>query len=114
LFFFKFETSESIAGKFNDKFHNEGAGFQYLKARNKFGNGHSKEVIEGHRRYMGENGKVMTSYNNMFGYRRNVPKLRCEPPSNFHIDPRFYEHIRKHYLPHFNNEDELFDHFRNL
>ena len=112
---FKLENPESIAGKLNDKFHSEGVGAQYLEARNKFGNGHSREVIEGHRRYMGENCRVMTSYNNMFGYRRNVPKLRCEPPSQFHVDPRWYDQIRRHYLPQFNgDEDALFQHFRNL
>ena len=74
--------------------------------------GHHPETIEGHQRYMAEQPRVMISYNNMNGYRRNIPKLRCEPPSTFQVDPRWYERLRKTYKGAY-TEDELLEHFKN-
>lgn len=106
------EKPESIAGKTHDKFFTEGAGFKYLDKRNVNGNGHHPETIDGHSRYMGDNMRVMISYNNMYGYRRNVPKLRTEPPSTFAVDPRWYSRVVKHYGNHY-TEEELLEHFKN-
>ena len=53
----------------------------------------------------------MFSYNNMYGYRRNIPKLRTEPPSTFSVDPRWFSRISKTYGEHF-DEDELIEHFK--
>lgn len=62
---------------------------------------------------MGENGmRVMISYNNMYGYRRNVPKLRTEPPSTFNVDPRKLERVKRTYGDQM-SDDELVEHFKN-
>jgi hypothetical protein len=62
---------------------------------------------------MGENGmRVMIGYNNMYGYRRNVPKLRAELPSTFQVDPRWFERLKRTHGDHF-SEDELVEHFKN-
>jgi hypothetical protein len=107
----KLENSESIAGRVHDRFFSDGTGFKYLASRNKFGNGRHPETFEGHSRYMGENSRVMIGYNNMYGYRRNVPKLRTEPPSTFQPDPRWFERLKRIYGEHF-SEDELVEHFK--
>lgn len=103
---------ESIAGKTHDDFFKSGAGFRYLNLRNQFGNGHHPETVEGHQRYMAEQPRVMISYNNMNGYRRNIPKLRTEPPSTFSVDPRWYERVRKTFKDKY-TEDEILEHFKN-
>jgi len=103
---------ESMAGKVHDDFFKTGAGYRYLNLRNQFGNGHHPETVDGHQRYMAEQPRVMISYNNMNGYRRNIPKLRCEPPSTFSVDPRWYERVRKTYKNNF-SEEELLEHFKN-
>lgn len=103
---------ESTAGKVYDDFNNRGAGFKYLNLRNQFGNGRHPETVDGHQRYMAEQPRVMISYNNMNGYRRNIPKLRCEPPSTFSLDPRVYERVRKTYKGNM-GEDEILEHFKN-
>lgn len=61
---------------------------------------------------MGDSMRVMISYNNMYGYRRNIPKLRTEPPSTFTVDPRWYKRVVKHYGDHY-TEEELLEHFKN-
>lgn len=104
--------SESIAGRIHDRFYKEGPGAKYLEARNKNGNGNCAENVDGHSRYQGEQLRIMISYNNLFGYRRNIPKLRTEPPSTFSFDPRWYERIKKTYSQHY-SEDELVEHFKN-
>ena len=48
----------------------------------------------------------------MFGYRRNIPKLRTEPPSTFSVDPTYYNHLVKGYGNQY-SEDELLEHFKN-
>ena len=48
----------------------------------------------------------------MHGYRRNIPKLRTEPPSTFSVDPRAFIRLQKSYPEHF-NEAELLEHFKN-
>lgn len=103
---------ESMAGKVHDDFFKSGAGYRYLSLRNQFGNGHHPETVDGHQRYQAEQPRVMISYNNMNGYRRNIPKLRTEPPSTFSVDPRWYERVRKTYKGAF-NEAELLEHFKN-
>jgi hypothetical protein len=106
------EKSESIAGRPHDNFFKRGAGYKYLQKRNnKSGNGHHAETYEGHRRYMGDNNRVMISYNNMNGYRRNVPKLRSEI-SNFTYDPRWLERLMKSYKKGY-DQDELIEHYKN-
>lgn len=105
-------NSESIAGRMHDRFYREGPGAKYLEARNKNGNGHHAENVDGHNRYQGEQLRVMISYNNMFGYRRNIPKLRAEPPSTFSFDPRWYDRIKDTYSKHY-TEEELMEHFKN-
>lgn len=61
---------------------------------------------------MGENGlRVMIGYNNMYGYRRNIPKLRTEPPSTFNVDPRWLERLKRSHGEHM-DEDELIEHFK--
>ncbi|CAF0950313.1 unnamed protein product [Brachionus calyciflorus] len=102
---------ESIEGNTHDKFNKDGAGAKYLELRNKFGNGHHPENTDGHSRYQGEQLRVMISYNNMYGYRRNIPKLRTEPPSTFSFDPRWYDRIKRTYSQHY-TEDELMEHFK--
>lgn len=73
--------------------------------------GHHPEEYEGHRRYMGDNSRVMIGYSNMYGYRRNIPKLRHEPPSSFGFDPRWYERISKSYKRSY-TEEELMEHYK--
>lgn len=108
----KLDNSESIAGRVHDRFFQDGAGFRYLVGRNKFGNGRHPETYEGHGRYMGENGmRVMIGYNNMYGYRRNVPKLRTEPPSTFNVDPRCFERLKRAQGDQL-SEEELIEHFK--
>ena len=77
-----------------------------------FNLGHHPETVDGHSRYMGDNLRVMISYNNMYGYRRNIPKLRTEPPSTFTVDPRMYNRVAKNYGDHY-TEEELLEHFKN-
>ena len=121
-----------MAGKVHDDFFKSGAGFRYLSLRNQFGNGilrkfiqlliqiiilnyvkgHHPETVDGHNRYMADQPRVMISYNNMNGYRRNIPKLRTEPPSTFSVDPRLYEGVRKTYKDSF-SEAEILEHFKN-
>lgn len=48
----------------------------------------------------------------MYGYRRNIPKLRCEPPSTFSTDPRWFKSLSKYYGKHMDDE-ELLEHFKN-
>lgn len=102
---------ESIAGKVHDRFFTSGVGYRYLQRRNQNGCGRHPETVDGHTRFMGEQTRVMFSYNNMYGYRRNIPKLRTEPPSTFSVDPRWFSRISKTYGEHF-DEDELIDHFK--
>ncbi len=101
-----------MAGKVHDFFFKHGTGFRYLSKRNLFGNGHHTEMADGHQRYMAEQPRVMISYNNMNGYRRNIPKLRTEPPSTFSVDPTYYNHLLKTYGSHYSDE-ELLEHFKN-
>jgi len=61
---------------------------------------------------MGEALRVMIGYNNMYGYRRNVPKLRMEPPSTFLPDPRWLDRIQNTYKKHY-TEEEIIEHFKN-
>lgn len=48
----------------------------------------------------------------MFGFRRNVPKLRTEPPSTFSVDPTYYTHLLNSYSNQY-SEDEILEHFKN-
>ncbi|CAH1774109.1 unnamed protein product [Owenia fusiformis] len=72
------ETGCSIEGKTMDKFHEAGAGHEYLSLRNQFGAGHSRELVDGHAQFM-QGIKPITGYNGNFGYRRNTPWLRQQP-----------------------------------
>jgi hypothetical protein len=101
-----------MAGKAHDNFFRTGAGYKYLEKRNQFGNGHDPEVFEGHKRYMGDSSRVMIGYSNMYGFRRNIPKLRREPPSSFTFDPRWYERIMKTYKKAY-TDHELMEHYKN-
>lgn len=90
----------------------DGAGFRYLTGRNNYGNGRHPETYEGHGRYLGPDGmRVMISYNNMFGYRRNVPKLRTEPPSTFNVNPRCLDRVKRTHGETM-SDDELVEHFK--
>lgn len=103
---------DSMSGRVHDFFFKSGTGFKYLSRRNVFGNGHHSENVDGHSRYMAEQPRIMFSYNNMFGFRRNLPKFRTEPPSTFSVDPTYFNHLLKTYGAHY-TEEELFEHFKN-
>lgn len=58
--------------------YEKGAGYQYLKTRNEFGAGHSREQVDGHAQFM-QGIKPVIAYNGKYGYRRNTPWLRQMP-----------------------------------
>ncbi|XP_013380560.1 uncharacterized protein C17orf98-like [Lingula anatina] len=68
----------SIEGKVMDRFHEAGAGHQYLVLRNQFGAGHSSEDVDGHSQFM-QGVKPVIGYHGPYGFRRNTPWLRAEP-----------------------------------
>lgn len=72
------DTSTSIEGPVLDKFHTQGAGFNYLSLRNHFGAGHSQDTIDGHAQFM-QGIRPVSSYNGKYGFRRNTPWLRKTP-----------------------------------
>lgn len=66
----------SIEGPVIDRFVEQGKGYQYLRPRNFFGAGHSKETIDGHAQFM-QSSRSFNGYNGLYGYRRNTPWLRA-------------------------------------
>ena len=95
----------------HDKFYSSGLGADYLKDRNKFGNGHNPEMFEGHRRYLGDRITEVFSYNNQNGYRRNIPHLRNNP-STFLPDKKQMMRITQSFQNHFKPE-EIRNHLQN-
>ncbi|KAL8592513.1 hypothetical protein ACOMHN_030198 [Nucella lapillus] len=80
----------SIEGPVMDSFHTRGAGYQYLSLRNRFGAGHSRDIVDGHAQFM-EGVKPVVGYNGRYGFRRNTPWLRKHPSPFFpnSIRPNF-------------------------
>ena len=110
----KLDNPESILGKANDRFYSAGPGHLYLEARNKFaGNGHDAETVVGHRRYLSEMHTVPHSYNNMFGFRRNTPKLRAQPSTVNSDDKRLFKRLRRALGSQF-TEEELDEHYKRM
>lgn len=72
------KASTSIEGPVLDRFHDRGAGFNYLSLRNQFGAGHSQDTIDGHAQFM-KGIRAVSGYNGQFGFRRNTPWLRKTP-----------------------------------
>lgn len=68
----------SLEGPVADRFQEQGAGVYYLRLRNQFGAGHSRETIDGHSQFM-TGLKPIVGYNGRYGYRRNNPWLRQMP-----------------------------------
>lgn len=60
---------------------------------------------------MGEQLRTMFSYSNMYGYRRNVPRLRSTP-STFTADPKWGTRLNKTFKNHYSPQ-QISDHFRN-
>jgi hypothetical protein len=106
------DNHESIAGHIHDKFQSSGTGYRYLSKRNQNGNGHHPETVDGHRRFLNDEMRVMISYNNMYGFRRNIPKLRNKPTS-FTVNPHSYDRLVKSYGAQFDSPEELDEHFYN-
>ncbi|XP_012943388.1 uncharacterized protein C17orf98 [Aplysia californica] len=71
-------TSTSIEGPVLDRFHEKGAGFNYLSLRNQNGAGHSQDTIDGHAQFM-QGIRCVSGYNGKYGFRRNTPWLRKTP-----------------------------------
>lgn len=71
-------NSTSIEGPVLDKFHEKGAGFNYLSLRNQSGAGHSQDFIDGHAQFM-QGIRCVSGYNGKYGFRRNTPWLRKTP-----------------------------------
>jgi len=69
---------DSIEGPVMDRFHQSGAGYQYLSLRNQHGAGHSRGDVDGHSQFM-QGIKPIVGPNGDFGFRRNTPWLRNEP-----------------------------------
>ena len=111
IFLFQIQVHESIAGKTHDRFHSCGVGAKYIQDRNRFGCGHNPENFEGHRRFMGEKLTEIFSYNNMNGYRRNVPRLRSTP-STFMPDRKQMLRINKSFQNHY-SQVEIRNHLQN-
>jgi hypothetical protein len=117
----KFENHESIAGRLHDRFAECGKGHIYLDLRNKNckshgpaaflrkeedlncldsqlsnGNGYHSEIYEGHSRFQSTGLRNHFSYNNNYGYRRNIPSLR-QQPSTFMTDMKWLVHLKNEF-----------------